>query len=299
MSSYPQGQGVVRRPRRRRPRGCLVPGFIGLLMMMFACGACFIVSIVFPPASLDVLVLGLDSRNGEGVATRTDSIMLMAVQPGRLRVSLLSIPRDLFISVPGYGMQRINTINMLGEMEESGRGPTLVKESITESFSITMERFVRLDFAAFVGLINAVGGVDINVERLLVDTQYPTDDFGVQTVRFEQGWQHMDGERALIYARTRYSDDDYRRAERQQQVLSAFAVRLINPLTWPGVLSVLSTSIETDIGPFDVVMMVPSMLFSAGRFDQLVIDRDYISPGNGYSFPNYNALGPWINERFD
>src|SRR5690606_14084290 len=141
---------------------------------------------------------------------------------------------DVFIRVPNYrDSQRINTINALGESTEAGTGADLLRESIALSFDVTPTHYVRLDFDAFRQMIDAVGGVTIDVPYAIVDNAFPTADYGTQTVRFEAGQQHMDGETALIYARTRHQDDDYRRAERQQQVLSALARRAANPLRWP------------------------------------------------------------------
>jgi len=297
-----QSQPLPQHPRRTSRKGCqrwAFRGMIGALLMLFTCGACFALYLVFTPPQTDILVMGLDSRAGEGTATRTDSIMLVGVDPYRLRVSMLSIPRDLFIDVPNYGMQRVNTINVLGEMDEAGGGPALLKTSIAQNFDIQPERYVRLNFEAFVALVDGIGGVDIYVERVIEDPNFPTADGGTQYVRFDSGMQHMDGERALIYARTRHADDDYGRAARQQQVVSAVAGKAAQPQHWGVVLGVLNEYVETDLSLVDMVLMAPPVVLSGGRFDQLVIDRDYILPGPGYSVPNYDALAPWTAERFD
>jgi len=290
------------RPPARR--GCLsrLPLLIfGLFMLpVFCCGLGFVTYIVFPPPPLDVLILGLDSRPGEGFVTRTDSIMLAGLQPSRVRVSLLSIPRDLFIGVPGYGEQRINAVNVLGEMDAPGSGPDLLAQSIAASFGVQPDRYLRLNFQGFIDLIDAVGGVTIDVPRTIVDYQYPTADFGTIEVRFEQGSQHMDGERALQYARTRHADDDYQRAARQQQVLTALSLKLLNPISWPRVVAVISGSMDTNLTLIDFVTQAPTILLNAGRFERLVIDRDYITASaSGNAIPDYAKLSPWLYERFD
>jgi len=290
--------GQLRPRRRRRLQGCLTIGFVATLILLFACAASLALYVVFPPAPLNILVMGLDSRGEEGTTTRTDSIMVVGIHPATINVSLLSIPRDLFIDVPGYGLQRINTVNVLAEIEEPGTGPDLLEASIEQNFDFNVSRYVRLDFQAFVEVVDAVGGLNIDVPYQIVDTQFPTPDYGTMTVRFEPGLQHMDGATALIYARTRHSDDDYRRAERQQQVVSALAGKLINPFRWPGAWAALSRNVETDLSPLDLVPVLPPLIFSGGQFDTLVINRDWILPGNGYSYPNYEALDPWIEERY-
>lgn len=289
----------LRRPRPGRGGGCLLPALMALLMPLLICGACVSVYLVFPPPHRNILVMGLDARPGEGVVARTDSIMLVGVKPAQFRVSVLSIPRDLFINVPGYGMQRINTVNVLGETDAATDGPALLRAGILQNFGIESHHYVRLNFQGFVELIDALGGVTIDVERVIVDHAYPTADGGVMTVRFESGQQHMNGERALIYARTRSGDDDYQRARRQQQVLAALVRRLQDPTTWPAAIAVLNRHMETSISLVDAAMLAPSLIFSAGRFEQLVIDRDYILPsGEGYNVPNYPLIATWTHERF-
>lgn len=280
--------------------GCVTTAFIGVLIMMLMCGGTLLAYVVFPPPPLDILVMGLDARPGEGMATRTDTIMLVGIQPARLRTALLSIPRDLFLDVPGYGMQRVNTVNVLAEVEQDGTGPRLLQQTIQANFGVTPDRYVRLNFDGFRELIDAVGGIDIYVERNIVDPTFPVEDGSTTTVEFQSGWQHMNGERALQYARTRYGDDDYGRAGRQQQVVSALGARMINPLNWAPALAVLSRSMDTNVSPIDLVVMAPPLLLSAGRYEQLVIDRDYIQgTAAGYAVPDYAKLDDWVQSNFD
>lgn len=261
---------------------------------------CSGVYLTFPPAPVDILVLGVDSRPGDGWMARADSVLLVGINPARWQTALLSIPRDLSVEVPGYGLQRINTVNMLGEMENPGDGPRLMREALLTSAGVQIERYVRLDFNGFVRLIDAVGGITIDVERRIVDYAYPTIDHGIMTVEFEAGPQHMDGERALIYARTRHADDDYRRAERQQQVISALVSRLINPFYWPAVVGVLHQSIDTDMTLWDWIVLAPPLVVSGPRAERLVIDRQYITAtAGGAAIPNYAAIAPWLELYFD
>lgn len=287
------------RARSRFGCGCWMVAFFALITPVFLCGMVFLIYMLLPPAPLDILILGVDARPGEGYVTRTDSIMLVGVNPSRLQVSLLSIPRDLFIDVPGYGLQRINTVNVLGEQQAAGNGPMLLASSIAGDFGIGVDRYVRINFDAFVQLVDAVGGISIDVPRTIIDYEYPTEDGGTTVIRFDPGVQAMDGERALAYARTRHADDDYARAGRQQQVILALSSRLINPIYWPAALRILTGSIDTNLNFGDFVAVAPTVLVNAGRFDQLVIDRSLIASQNGVAVPNYAALQPWIEDRFD
>jgi LCP family protein required for cell wall assembly len=279
---------------RRRWNIRMMIVFYVMLVPLFLCGLCSVFYLVFPPAHVDLLVMGLDARKGEGFLARTDSIMLIGIDPAQLRVSVLSIPRDVFIEVPGYGSQRINTINLLAEEKVKGSGPTLLSESIAQDFGVRPDRYVRLNFQTFVDLVNAVGGVTIDVDRVIVDDSYPTEDGGTKVVRFESGVQTMDGERALIYARTRHSDDDYHRASRQQQVVSALASKLANPVHWLAVWNVLHSEVDTNLTLWDMVTLTPPAIANAGRYDELVLDRQYLKG----AVPNHDLIKPWLIGRF-
>jgi len=160
---------------------------------LFVCGATVLFYLVFPPARLNLLVMGVDSRGSEGYVARTDSLirtdslMLVGSNPSQLRLSLLGLSRELFIEVPGYGTQQINVVNVLGEQDAEGNGPRLLAASIEADFGIQVDRYMRLDFDAFVALVDAVGGVTVDVERRIVDDLYPDGAGGYQVVTFEPG----------------------------------------------------------------------------------------------------------------
>ncbi len=303
-SPSPYGYPSASVRRRRRPRrssrwscllGCLLPICLGCVVLAVP------LVLLSPPA--DILLLGVDARPGQGFLTRTDSIMLVNINPPTLDVTLLSIPRDVFIRVPGYGDQRINTINVLGEQDAPGSGPNLLKESFKESFGVDVDHVVRLDFDGFRALIDAVGGVDVDVPKLIIDYEYPTEEGGIMTVQFEPGKQHMDGERALQYARTRHQDDDYQRAARQQQVIDALLKKLANPLSvpyWPRFLQALSTYADSDMNTWDMLRLAPAAVLGWPGREQRVVQREDLIPGAGeYAIPNYDALNPWIAARYD
>ncbi len=281
----------------RQPRRWILLWF--LLTPFFCCGISLLVYLVFPPPAVNILILGTDGRASEGFMSRTDSIMLVGVKPSQLRLSLLSIPRDIFIEVPDFGSQRINTINLLAEQEQRGTGPNLVMEAISQDFGIRLNRYVRLDFNGFAQLVDSVGGITVDVEHTIIDDQYPTENCGVEYIKFDVGVQQMDGKRALIYARTRHADDDYHRTARQQQVISALFAKLVNPLRWPAAITVLKSSVDTNLTVFDMYTMVIPALLNRGRYDTLVVDRDYIKGSSeGHAVPDYEKLLPWLKERF-
>lgn len=169
----------------------------------------------------NILLLGSDSPIEDG-GTRTDTIIIVSISHSRKTASILSIPRDLFVYVPGKIMGRINTALALGGVEA-------LKQTILYNFGIPIHYYARIDFAGFKQAIDAVGGVDVAVSCKMTDWRLKADDLDLQNsdnwelYTIEPGVYHMDGSLALWYARSRNSPtrDDWGRGQRQQQILRA------------------------------------------------------------------------------
>lgn len=258
--------------------------------------------VAFPPAPRTILILGLDARDGNSALSNTDSVLLVRIDPRAERMTLLSIPRDIFVEVPGYGERRLNTVHLLGEQDQPGRGPELVRKSLEHSFAIRIDHYIRVDFNAFVALIDAVGGVDIHVAEPIVDTAYPTADGGTMTIRFESGRQHMDGQTALQFARTRHQDDDFRRASRQQQLVEALMHRLrstSNIPRWPAAWRIMTSEADTDLKVWEIAALGPAVVRSWAKREQRVLDPEMlIEVRAGYWVPDYAQITPWLREHF-
>jgi polyisoprenyl-teichoic acid--peptidoglycan teichoic acid transferase len=183
-----------------------------------------------PPPSggpVNVLLLGIDRRPGEGGPARMDAIIIARLDPEKKRVALLSLPRDLIVSIPGYGQGRINAASVYGELYPAlGGGAASARNTVSELLGIPIDHVVHIDFQGFIKAVDAVGGVTIDVPTELYDAQYPTMDYGYTTVHFLPGPQHMDGETALKYARVRHMDSDFERTKRQQQVIVGAVAQL-------------------------------------------------------------------------
>ena len=189
---------------------------------------------------LTLLLLGVDRRSDESGPARSDSMILAGFRPDAGRAALLSIPRDLWVTIPGVGDQRINAAMVFGnDPANPAAAPQLAVDTVEQAFRRPVDRYVVLDFQTFVRLVDALGGIEIDVPEAIVDTEYPTPDYGVTTIRFDPGPQVLNGEQALVYARTRHDDSDFGRSERQQQVIRAIAARLLEPATWPRAPQVL------------------------------------------------------------
>jgi len=206
-----------------------------------------------PPDRLTVLLLGVDRREGEKGPWRTDTIILFSLDPVSRTASMLSIPRDLWVPLPGYGIQqRINLAYVYGDTNDyPGGGGHYAKRAVQHNLGVPVDYYVLIDFRAFEEAVDAIDGIDIDVAKQIIDDAYPTPDYGTMRIVFEPGRQHMDGARALQYARTRHSTNDIDRARRQQQVILAVRDKVLSlkfPLNRiPGLLQTLGDSVQTDL----------------------------------------------------
>lgn len=200
--------------------------------------------------AINILLLGSDRRPGESWQTRSDAIMVVRLEPARQRVALLSFPRDLLVSIPGVGYARINSATVYGDMyPDLGGGTELARATVGGLLGVPIHHVVRADFNAFITAVDAIGGIDLVVEKELYDPQYPTMDYGYTVAHFFPGPQHLDGQTALMYARLRHADSDYHRARRQQQVVQAIMqrVREQNVLGQVQMMADLSSALRDDI----------------------------------------------------
>ena len=165
-----------------------------------------------------MLVMGLDYRDWEGEGpSRTDTMMLLTLDPVTRTAGILSIPRDLWVNIPGFDYGKINTAYYLGELYNlPGGGPGLAVQTVEELLGVDINYYAQVDFSAFERFIDEIGGVDVEVPyELTVDPIGPGN-----TVTLQQGIQHLDGPTALAYARNRDTyGADFDRADRQQQVV--------------------------------------------------------------------------------
>jgi LCP family protein required for cell wall assembly len=193
---------------------------------------------------VNILMLGYGGSGHDG-AYLTDSIMVISVQ-GPDRVAMTSLPRDTYarMKILAGGGEYDGKINAAYEVPLAG--DTLGKPApeygtgfdgagkaaskvIGDYLGVNIDYWVGVDFTAFKKVVDAVGGVDVNVPTVLDDYQYPTDSFGYQHIHFDPGMQHMDGTRALIYVRERHADNDFGRSRRQQQVTAAIKEKIQQP----------------------------------------------------------------------
>jgi LCP family protein required for cell wall assembly len=207
-----------------------------------------------------ILVIGLDYRDwvaGQG-APRSDTMMLLTFDPLSKTAALLSIPRDLWVNIPGLGYSRINSAYAYGEgYKLPGGGPGLAMRTVEDFLGIPIQYYVQLDFQSFEKLVDTIGGIDVNIPaEIVVDPLGPGN-----TVTLQPGLQHLNGAVALGYARNRHTENgDVDRAGRQQQVALAIRAKVLAPenfLKWmaeaPALYSELSAGVKTNLSLNDAL----------------------------------------------
>jgi LCP family protein required for cell wall assembly len=227
---------------------------------------------------ITVLLLGIDERQQESGPFRTDTMMLLTLNPVTLEAGVLSIPRDLWVPIPGYNQARINTAHFLGDLYDyAGGGPALAAETVEYNLGVPINYYMRFNFQGFIQFINLIGGIDIYVEKTIHDNSYPTSDYGTEVLHIDPGQYHFDGEMALKYARTRHGSSDFERAQRQQQVMLA----VLDRVTSLGLLPQLAPKFDEFVATLDqsikTDLTLDEMIALAGL--AVKVDRDTIRFG--------------------
>jgi polyisoprenyl-teichoic acid--peptidoglycan teichoic acid transferase len=278
---YTESEGCTPAPPLRRG-GFGILGLLARVLLVVLIGAIGVVALallVTPPRE-SMLILGSDARPDElkrGEVGRTDTLLLFVGDRAMPRAAMLSVPRDLWVAIPGYGQERVNAAYELG-------GGQTAKQTMSNLLGQPVDRYLVIGLQGVRDVVDAVGGVDITVPQAIHDDAYPTDDYGYQTVDIPAGRQHMDGDTALKYARTRHQDSDFARTARQQQVVAAVRNAMLSPANLPripAVLAAISQSIKTDATPLDGIALGAALLRDAGDPDHLVIDTSLASEVTG------------------
>jgi len=246
------------------------------------------------------LIAGVDTRASGGQAL-TDTLILGSFRHTDNQISLISLPRDLWIQIPEFGQvaahfTKINSAYSLGEQYNyPGGGIALLKQVLTEHLGIPIQYYALSDFVGFEQFVDNVGGVDVYVEQAFVDYQYPRAGFEDgpwaerwEVVDFEQGWQHMNGETALKYARSRHAygleGSDFARARRQQKVVVALKDKitasetLFNPNRLKELYLTFNHQVQTDVG----LTEIPLIYNTAQQASDLSQVQSHVLDNNPY-----------------
>jgi LCP family protein required for cell wall assembly len=224
-----------------------------------------------PEGQVNILLLGSDQRQGTG-GFRTDTILLLTLNPNDGSANLTSFPRDLYVYIPGWTMQRINTAQAYGGFD------TMIM-TFEYNFGVHPNHFVMINFWSFVEVIDSLGGVDVQVAVPLGDQR---DGHGYYSV--PAGTVRMDGETALWYVRSRYTSSDFDRTRRQQEVIEAIFRKLLSldgVRRAPELFKIYSENVTTSLTFGDVAPLLP---LAAKLADGDNINRYYIGPAQVYGW---------------
>ncbi len=273
--------------KRMMRSGCLV------IFTIFACILFISAIYLLVPFRTDFLVLGID-RSPDGTDLgRSDTNILVTVRPLRPYIGALSIPRDLWVTIPGVGENRINAAHYFAEAENPGSGPGAALETINQNFGLSMRHYVRLKFDGIVGIVDALGGLDVELENPMGG--------------LPAGQHKLSGEQALVFVRDRSGTDDFFRMLQGQFFIVELIEQLLEPSSWirmPAFLAAVNESLDTNI-PFWVWPRLGFALLrlGPGGIDHHVISRDYVSPtvtseGAQVLLPEWPLILPLVGEIF-
>lgn len=233
-----------------------------------------------------VLVLGIDQRCDEEGPTRTDTMMVLTMDPVGLSAAALSLPRDLWVEIPGLGVDKINQAHFLGEIYDYPEGgPGLAVDTVEATIGINIDYYATVDFNAFVQLVDEIGGIEITVPEDIVDDTYPDNCYGYDPFSIRAGDQVLDGQTALKYARTRATfGGDVDRAARQQQVVLAVRDKILRLDMVPQLITrapdmwrIFQENVQTDMSLNEAVQLgLLAQEIPRDKIRSEVLDYDYV-----------------------
>ena len=224
-----------------------------------------------PEEPVTILVLGRDTRDAENDAGRADIIMLAYLNPERNTATLLSIPRDCLVEIPGYGEDKINAAYAYGKEE-------LMIKTVSSFLGAEINHYIAVDFDGFVELIDAMGGIDITIDRPIIDPK--------SGANFSAGNHHLMGEQALAYTRSRSTElGDIGRIQRQQQLIKELITQKLNTKylsSVPYYFNILVDNTRTDLDILTILRYSKALLsFSSENFETVIVPSysDWIKDG--------------------
>ncbi len=225
--------------------------------------------IAFAPDTVNILLLGSDERRATG-GFRTDAIMVVSIDPAEGTATLLSVPRDLYVYIPGWRMDRINTAMVRGGFE-------MMRQTVLYNFGIPVDGWARMNFAGFISAIDTLGGITVE------STAFMRDECRGVILTYRSGASYtMDGGDALCYVRMRKSGGDFDRMRRQQEVVRAILSKLftLNGLARvPQLYNQFFNTFITDIELTELLPLVPTaiqIVADPTRISQFSVDRDLV-----------------------
>ncbi|MCL4560497.1 MAG: LCP family protein [Chloroflexi bacterium] len=290
---YARTQPMTAVPKSRK-RGCACSTCLGIPLGSFILlGVIALAVYLLAPMRTNLLILGID-RAPEGTdVSRTDTIILTTFVPLKPTIGMLSIPRDLWVPIPGHGENRINTAHFFAEAEQPGSGPQAAIQVVEDNFKVQVPYYLRIRFDGFEKVVDAMGGVTVDL---------PSAMSGM-----EAGEHHLNGAQALAFARDRKGSDDFFRMERGQILLKSALRQMLNPLSWlrlPAAMIALGQTVDTNLPAWQWPRLALALLRAGpGGIDSRTIDREMVTPfvtsgGADVLGPNWDQILPVVREMF-
>lgn len=213
---------------------------------------------------VNILLLGVGD-DGHAGSLLADTAMVASIDPETKDVALLSLPRDLYVSIKGYGKDKLNAVHSYAEQRKAGEGPVAMKDVVSTTLDIPIHNYIRADFTGFSKAIDTLGGVTVEVATPLYDSEYPCtrDERLACGFQLAAGTQKLNGATALKFARCRKGNcgNDFGRAARQQQLMIAArekalsAQTLTNPAKLLGLIDAFGSHVRTDLGSDEITRL--------------------------------------------
>ncbi len=275
-------------PDRRQRGFCVIVIFIPLLLI-----CCVGLMLFLTGGRNNVLVLGLDSREAGSDLGRSDTMILTTFIPREPYLGMLSIPRDLWVNIPEYGENRINTAHFFAEAATPGSGPEAAMRTVNQNFGVDVHHYIRIRFDGFLDLVELIEGVQI--------------DLPVAMSGYPAGTHDLNGEQALAFVRDRDGSDDFYRMQRSQIFLKALWNRMLEPAIWrrfPDIIPLVFEMVDTDLPLIKWGFLGVTMLRTGqDGIDSRVITREMTHPfttagGAQVLGPNWEAINPVLIKMF-
>ncbi len=226
--------------------------------------------------------IAIYGRGGDGHpgGNLADVIKVLSIDPQNKKMALLSIPRDLWVKIPGYGYGKLNTAYSNGEQAKKGNGPEVANQTISQLLDLPkIHYYISLDFEALKKLVDAFGGISVTVDKALDDPFYPAPNMiDYAPIHIKAGTQIMNGDLALKYSRSRETTSDFDRARRQEVVMTAikdkaFTVGILaNPLKISEIIGILGNHVRTNLQINEMRQLVTLVKESDANIISKVLD---------------------------
>ena len=246
-----------------------------------------------------VMIMGVDERADD--VGRSDTLMIATLDPDKNQAALLSVPRDTRVKIKGHGFDKINAAYAYG-------GRKLTQETIESLLNTHIDHYIKINVHGFTKIIDALGGIDIDVEKRMY-YEDPWDDDGGLYIDLQPGMQHMDGKTAITYVRYRDEEGDIGRIKRQQNFMKAVMDKLVSPTIipkLPAIVSAVSDSVETDMSVSEILSFLGTLQDAKdnGLKSEMLPGKPVYIEGISYWVPDIsktrqilaNTLGIKINQ---